>query len=176
MVCRLRKTTRTLNTTLQHMAGDTELGVGGGPGSRQMGLCQQNPRLSTPTFFFSPAGAHSLCLIVVGATVVSPVGPPNSKVRQCYFGHLSPGEPHGVWGRDDRTWGHQGWPSSFRMSLPSPCWMIGPKDLGPRGQWIPRKWDRKASWPPAAPRAGGRWELEPVFLLQELLPGQTPQR
>lgn len=34
------------------MAGDTELGVGGGPGSRQMGLCQQNPRLSTPTFVF----------------------------------------------------------------------------------------------------------------------------
>lgn len=39
----------------------------------------QRPR---PLFSFSPAEAHSLCVIVVGATAASPVGPPNSKVRQ----------------------------------------------------------------------------------------------
>lgn len=48
----LGKITRTSNATLQHVAGDPELGVGGGPGSRQTRLCQQNPRLSTPDLCF----------------------------------------------------------------------------------------------------------------------------
>lgn len=60
-------------------------------------------------------------------------------------------------------------------SLPSPCWMIRPKDLGPTGQWIPRKWNRRASRPLGAPRAADRWELELVFLLQEPLLRRAPQ-
>lgn len=81
------------------MAGDTELGVGGGPGSCLIRLHRLNPNPSKPNHPSSPAGAHFLGVTCDrGHRDVPSRAPPVQTWRHCYLWHLPPGRHHGVGG------------------------------------------------------------------------------
>ena len=86
--------------------GDTELGVGGGPGGCLISLHQPNPNPGTPNRSFSPAGTHFLRVTCdQGHSGVTPVGALSSNVEAMLpSGASLLGDPMGT-GKGRRTWG-----------------------------------------------------------------------